>query len=367
MSKIKNFGNDSLNFIKDHQGEILITAGLVGNVVTPFFACKKALTAKSIIEDHNARRNEIENAKEICRREIQIYDINSGKDDKHYTEQKACTTADYNKYVQYLESDYKKDLFKVYAVTAGKFVKHFIIPVCTSLASTACILGGTGIMANKIGELTTSVATLTTAYAGYRERVKKAIGKEAEYKIFTNEQVEVQKYTDVDEEGNEVEKEAVIVKTDGKYDPYALLLNRYSRCYCNDIDTTLRELKLVETYVNEQLRSKGEIVLNEVLEQLGYRKTIAGAKVGWKYSDDPNEQAKYGDGYISFGIFDHVDEYGNIYSEPQALNDTWKNIRENYKRMSSRQSDTDEYEIWLHFNVDGPIVQYMDEIPGNPI
>lgn len=365
MSKMKKMGINSLNFIKAHQGEILIGAGIIGNAVATFFACKKTLTAKNILDDHKTRRNDVEDAKEICRREIKIYDISTGKDDKYHTEQKPCSTADYNKYVQYLEKDFKKDIVKIYAVTSFKFIKHYILPAGLYIASTACILAGTGALSKKVNELTASVATLTSAYAGYRERVKKAIGEEAEYKIFTNEQVEVQKYKDIDDDGNEVEKEEVVVKTDGKYDPYSLLLTRNCFQYHNDIHKTLTELKFIEDELNRTLMARGEMVLNEVYEALGYRKTAVGAIVGWKYSPDPNEQAEYGDGYISFGIFDHFDENGNILQKPGALSNQWINILDSHK--GNRQSDTDEYEIWLHFNVDGPITQFMDKIPGNPI
>ena len=364
---LKDFGNMALSFVKNHKAQILIGAGIVGNTVATVIACKKTLTAKDIVKDHKERRNEVDEAKEICKREIKIYDISVGKEKggKYYTDQKPCSTSDYLKYTKYLEKDSKKELAKVYGFTGLKFAKHYAIPAVLYLASNIAIAVGAGILTKQVAGLTTSLAAVTTAYSDYRERVKKAIGEEAENRIFTNEQVKVNKYKDVDEDGNEIEKEETVITTDGKYDPYSLLLDRSSYSYFNDIQKTLTELKVIEREMNDMLRARGILTLNEVYEALGYAKTTAGALVGWVYSPDAMEQELYGDGYVSFGIFDHVDDNGTVSSEPLYLNDQWQAILNSHG--SIRQNDTDEYDIWLHFNVDGPITQFMDKRPGKPL
>lgn len=367
MSKMKTFGENALSFFNDHKAQILIAAGIIGNTAATIIACKKTIKAKDILKDHEERRLEVENAKEICRREIKIYDVQHGNDEggKVYTEQTPCSDADYNKYCMYLEKDCKKDVTKVYAKTGIKLFKHYAIPAVLYMASNAAILFGTGILTKQVSGLTTSLAAVTTAYSQYRERVKKVVGEETERRIFTNEQVEVKKYKDVDDDGNEIEKEETVIKTDGKYDPYSLLLDRNCYQYHNDIQKTLTELKAIETELNRTLMGRGMVTLNEVYEALGYAKTSAGAVVGWRYSKDPNEQEKYGDGYISFGIFDHIDNYGNVCQEPASLTNQWVDILNSH--TSNRQSDTDEYDIWLHFNVDGPIIDSMEKRPGKPL
>ena len=363
----KEFGNAAWCAIKSHKAQILIGVGIIGNTAATVFACKQTLTANKILKDHNERRAEVADAKEICRREIKIYDVSVGKEKggKYYTEQKPCSKKNYENYKKYLEIDSKKEIAKVYGLTAAKFARHYAVPAALYLASNVAICIGTGIMSKQITGLTTSLAAVTTAYADYRNRVKKAIGEEEENRIFTNEQVKVNQYKDIDEEGNEVEKEETIITTDGRYDPYSLLLDRASYAYHNDISKTLTELKIIERELNNMLIGRGIVTLNEVYEALGYAKTEAGALVGWVYSPDAEEQEQYGDGYISFGIFDHSDEYGNISSEPLFVNDQWKSILESHN--SIRQNDTDEYDIWLHFNVDGPITKFMNKRPGKPL
>ena len=362
---LKDFGNSTISFIKNHKAEILIGAGIIGNTVATIFACKKTLTAKSIIKDHYDRRNAIDDAKEICRREIKIYDVQNGKEEggRLYTDQKPCSDEAYENFNQYLNHDYKKDLAKTYGLTAVKAMKHYAIPAVLYVASNVAICVGTGILTKQVAGLTTALASVTSAFSNYRDHVKKVVGEEVENRIYTNEQVETRKYKDIDDNGEEIEKEETVVKTGGKNDPYALLLTRTCYPYHNDINTTLRELKLLEKELNEMLRGRGIVLLNEVYEALGCAKTEAGAIVGWIY--DPNNQEAYGDGYISFGLFDHIDQYGNVSSDGLCLNDQWQTILESHN--SSSKNDTDEYDIWLHFNVDGPVLKYLDKIPGKPL
>lgn len=362
-------------FVKNHKAQIMVGAGIVGNTAATIIACKQTLTAKDIIADHKKRREEIDNALEICRNEIKIYDIANATTEsssKYYTEQEPCSTSDYLKYTQYLDKDFKKELLKVYSKTALNFIRHYAVAGALFIASNISICAGTGVLTKQVAGLSTSLAAVTTAFGDYRKRVQNAIGEEAENRIYTNEQVKVNKYKDVDDEGNEIEKEEVVITTDGKHDPYALLLDRCSYQYANDIDMTLTNLKMVEKEANRMLRGRvsrsglGILLLNEVYELLGYNKTELGARYGWVCAFDPNLQSEYGDGYVSFGIFDHRDENGNISQDPLFLNDQWVSIRNS--RLGNRQSDTDEYDIWLHFNVDKrPVIDFMDKIPGNPL
>lgn len=54
--------------------------------------------------------------------------------------------------------------------------------------------------------------------------------------------------------------------------------------------------------LNDLLREKGHVTLNEALKRLGFgdTETSEGDFEGWVYEPDP----RYGDGYISFGVWD---------------------------------------------------------------
>lgn len=55
--------------------------------------------------------------------------------------------------------------------------------------------------------------------------------------------------------------------------------------------------------LNDLLREKGVVTLNEALKRLGFETTEGSEDdyEGWVYEPDP----KYGDGFISFGIWDY--------------------------------------------------------------
>lgn len=363
---LKELGKNAINIIVAHKAQIAIGAGIIGNGVAVALACKQTLTAKDIVNDHNERREEITEAKIICNREIKIYETAKNEDSNAETLQEPCSTEKYEAYKKYLDAGYKKDLAITYGKTGLKFAKHYVVPAAIFVASNVLIAVGAGIMTRNIAGLTSALATTTTAFSNYRERVKQAIGEEAENRIFTNEQVITKTVTEVDDEGNETEKEQQVVTVNGDNSQYAVKLTRACYPYCNDILKTLSNIKEIEADLNRQLIGKGIVTLNEVFEKLGLRKTAAGQLVGWVYSQNPEEQEKHGDGYISFGVFDHVDENGNVSSAPMGLNDQWEEILKSHEG-SMRYNDTDEYDIWLFFNVDGVITQYMDQVPGQPI
>ena len=127
---------------------------------------------------------------------------------------------------------------------------------------------------------------------------------------------------------------------------------------------TFTELKILEDMLNDKLirrtphDGKGHMIQNEISNILGYEDTRIGAIAGWIHCDDPLEQEKHGDGYISFGLFRRDAATDN--SGP--LNDYWAEIMRN-----DPNANTDDYDIWLHFNVDGSIIEYLDEKPGQPI
>jgi hypothetical protein len=57
---------------------------------------------------------------------------------------------------------------------------------------------------------------------------------------------------------------------------------------------------LVLGELNDQLREHGQVTLNQALKRLGFGVTSEGDYEGWVFEPNP----KYGDGYITFGVWD---------------------------------------------------------------
>lgn len=87
-----------------------------------------------------------------------------------------------------------------------------------------------------------------------------------------------------------------------RYTPYRLFdkFNPYWDNYDRRQNAIFVGLVLGE--LNDQLRAYGYVPLNEALRRLGFRETETseGDYEGWVLNPDP----KYGDGYISFGVWD---------------------------------------------------------------
>lgn len=64
---------------------------------------------------------------------------------------------------------------------------------------------------------------------------------------------------------------------------------------------TLLFLKHVQNHMNDRLNVRGHVFLNEVYDQLGFKRTSAGAVVGWLLTDK-------NDSFVEFQIQDHLKE-----------------------------------------------------------
>lgn len=89
----------------------------------------------------------------------------------------------------------------------------------------------------------------------------------------------------------------------GRYTPVRLFDKFHPRWDNYDRKKNAIFVGLVLGELNDQLREHGFVTLNEALDRLGFGCTNdrEGDYEGWVYEPDPN----VGDGYISFGVWDH--------------------------------------------------------------
>ena len=80
---------------------------------------------------------------------------------------------------------------------------------------------------------------------------------------------------------------------------YARFFDESSALWTKDSNHNLVFLRVQQTYVNDLLRRRGYVFLNEVYDMLGIPRTKAGQVVGWLY----DEGSTMSDNYIDFGIY----------------------------------------------------------------
>ena len=217
------------------------------------------------------------------------------------------------------EARRKKELVKVHRHTAFELTKLYGPSVTLAAASAACIVGAHGIMRKRNVALALAYKGLETIHEEYRKRVESELGVEKELEIHRG----IYDEETVDDKGKKV-----VNKIQG--DPanglslYARLFDENNPNWRTDSDYNLTFLRSVQDHANHRLRTRGHVFLNEVYDWLGMERSSLGAQAGWLYENGD------GDDYIDFGLYDNV-------------------------ANSAAFVAGTELNVWLDFNVDGPI------------
>ncbi len=285
--------------IKKHTPEIMLVAGTVGVVTSAVMACKATLKVTDVLDE--AKNN--------------LDKIHTVAEDPDFAE-------------EYTPEDAKKDTAIVYAKTGMELVKLYGPAVLLGAASIGCLIGSHKIMKKRNVALAAAYMTEHTGFKEYRDRLIERFGadldRELKYDIKTKEIEE----TIVHEDGTEsTVKTKVDVAHINKNSQYDRFFDDGCRGWEKNAEMNLYRVKQVENWANDVLQSRKYLFLNEVYEEFGIPKTIAGQTVGWVY----DEEHPTGDNYVDFGIFD--------------LHNPEKRAFVNGK----------ERVILLQFNVDGPI------------
>lgn len=296
--------------LKKHSPTIFTVGGIVLIVGGGVIACRQTLKAHKVIEAHKERLAEIHEAKELSDSQISV----EGE--------------------VYDERDYRKDLAISYTKTAIDFAKLYGIPILLTVGGIISILTGHNIMRKRNIALVAAYTAVDTAFKEYRDRVRKELGDDADYRFRTGaEHVKLKEVT-VDENGNEITKKVDglnVSSSNGMPSMYARFFDEYNNNWKKDPMLNLYFLKHVQAEVNNILLWRGYVTLNEVYEKLGYKPTSYGAIVGWMFDKE------HGDAFIDFGIFDAT------------------------KDGARRFINGDEAAILLDFNVDGVINTRFDK------
>lgn len=271
----RNFNKFGLK-VRKASPEILIVAGAVGVVASAVMACKATLKLDEVLEEP---KEKIEKIHECLNNEEFM---SSGK---------------------YTEEDGKKDLLTVYVQGGMQVAKLYAPSVILGTLSLGAILTSHHILRSRNIALAAAYATIERGFKDYRGRVVERFGKRVDYELKNNiKAMEIEK-VETDEEGNEKvikESQDVVQAPSEKYSEYARFFAVGNPNWQKDASLNLSFLRQQEKYMNDLLRSRGHVFLNEVYDCLGIPRTKAGQIVGWVYSKDN----PVGDNYIDFGIYD---------------------------------------------------------------
>lgn len=292
--------------LKKYSPEILLAAGIVGGVVSAVMACKATTKLNSILEKSSSELDAIHD----CEKDESLAE-------------------------EYTKDDVKKDLAIVYAKTGVAVAKLYAPAVALGGLSISCVLASHNVLRKRNVAMAAAYATVDKAFKEYRGRVIERFGEAVDHELRYDIKAKKFEETVMDEKGKEktVKNKVSVSGIDG-ISEYSRFFDEVNPYWEKDAEYNKMFLLREQAFANDRLKARGFLFLNEVYDRLGFPHTKAGQVVGWRY--DPDNAI--GDNYVDFGMFD---------TNREAVRD----FVNGYERA-----------ILLDFNVDGPILDTIDEI-----
>lgn len=280
---------------------ILFVGGVVGMVGSTVLACRATLKLEEVLDN-------IENDREQAHRVKAVVNEPNYKGDATYS-----------------DSELRKDLTIIAIRGVGSIAKLYGPSVLLGAASIAALTKSHNILQERNLALTAAYALVDGAFNRYRERVVDRYGEEADRDLrYESEEVDI-----LDEETGKIVATTVVTSSPGS--AYARFYDEHSsRNFSHDPDINILFLRNQQNHLNDRLKARGHVFLNEVYDSLGLSHTKAGAIVGWRW------RRGSGDDFIDFGCWDGGEVVTDFF-----------NGREDA--------------ILLDFNVDGPIYDKLEE------
>lgn len=291
------FGGRAMLFVQKHSDKILLGAGLVSGGLTVFTACQATLKVDDILAEHQEKMDKIDSV------------VNNP-----------------NLRDQYSDADMQKDKAIVYVQTAVEMGKNYLPAITFGALSVGCILGAHHILSSRNVALMAAYKACEESFNNYRKNVVDELGEDADNRFRLGLKEETIKATVLDDKGNETEEEKKEIVPGLVASPYARFFDEANPNWEKSPERNMFFLKSVQNMLNDTLKKRGHLFLNEVYDALGFKRTAAGAVVGWIYGGPSSK-----DECVDFGIFDPDDE-------------TKRDFVNGYERS-----------ILLDFNVDGVI------------
>lgn len=290
----RSFGKVGLK-LSENSPHILFGAGLVGVGVATVLACRATLKLEPVIDDIQRDVNNCMNALEANKKIGRV-----GATDDHY-----------------------KNLTYVSFKGAGEIGKLYWPAALVGTVSVGCLVSSHMQLTKRNAALTASLSAVTQAYAAYRQRVREVIGDDRELEIYNG-------VKEVEVEGEDGRMEIKKVSDPTKFSPYAKCFDETCGLWEPFYESNIMSLRGVQEGCQVDLRSRGHLFLNDVYKRLGIPPTTAGQVVGWVWNGD-------GDNFVDFGL-----GLGRGEAFPPPAH-------------AAAFFNGDVNEVWLDFNVDGPI------------
>ena len=254
--KFSQFMNVTKDTIKAKSPEIMLCAGIAGFVGTVVISCRQTLKAQAIIEEAKEQKKLVE----------------------------ACKNKEVVTTEEYTEQDAKNDMLKIRVQTGAKLLKNYAPAIIMGGFSIFALFKSHRILSNRNAALAQAYNSLSYAFEEYKKRAEASENSEDK-----KESCE-----------SEVDKKT---KNECKEEDTARFFDECSRYWKKHPAYNITFLKGVEREMNDTLRARGYLFLNEVYYALGMAPSKIGALVGWTDTKENPHYVDFGIGNISCDQF----------------------------------------------------------------
>lgn len=249
-----------------HSPLALTVTGVIGLGATAYLAYKSAHKIEAITDDIEERQRTAERMDDI------IEEIQASKDMDPISVD-IDHLHEINDELRELEANFKPVDRRETIYRLGKAVAA---PVATGVLSVCAIALSYYIQNNRILNLAASLATATAENAFFEKKYRETYGDD-KYEEFI---------TPTEEQEIEKDGKSKKVKVQAKKDGNGRWFSESNEYASDDHDYNRQFIRTVEDRMQDKLFRNGYLVLNDVLDQLGFERSRAGALAGWSVEND---------------------------------------------------------------------------------
>lgn len=259
--------------LQKHSPTIMVVAGTVGMVAAVVEASRATLKVEEILEAHNDKMEEIDTYIEASNEDGEIHLL---EDDEPITIN-----------VEELE----KDKRTLYLRTGARLAKNYAPTASLVVISGVLILSGYNVLNKRNAAYMAAYKALDESFRDYRKKVVEKYGEEIGRNLeYTTDKAKIP-YKD-EETGRKKTKTVDAFSDSAKASIYSRIFNGSNLEWQNNMNFNYDYIEAQERHLNNRLKARGHVFLNEALDAFGYKRTDVGSIAGWRLHGE-------GDGYIT--------------------------------------------------------------------
>lgn len=264
----------ALLFWANHGSTVEVGVGLVAGISSTILACKATLAASDKLKTSQT--------------EVKLLKSKTAILKEGYSEEPESDNL-----TSEIDLEYKKELSILYLKRVAALAKEYALPITLTVLSSGLIIHSHISLKNQNAGLVAAYNILQAGFASYQKAVKEKYGAEEDVlirkmsageraELLGKREEELTKALSEDPSINVVKK-LIDMNWDDNLDLRRVFSKRNSTRWCDDHFTNRFMLMQTQNYLNDQLRARRHLFLNEVYRELGFDETNEGAVLGWTW------------------------------------------------------------------------------------